>query len=526
MAATASWSQLQELLLRLLQIATSRRYQCSTIEKAALALSSISHKVENLGDRCHYNIHTILAQPRSQELLQAAISGDNRTVRDAAADVLSWLWTQVTAQPYGVAAVPSYAAALREAVFTIQHGSSCAAAGAAQLCWLASKQWPAADLLAPHAGGLMRAAAGLLEYQQGYEAGSRFFGEPLLHPSQIYCLAALCNITAHVPADELLEQQQQLLLPSLLRLWVVGDAAAGFLGPVLPPDLLFKVEAVVRGMLKAFSSFKLDCRLAAAARDALEHACQHLSEVVIHQVMYKIYSDSLRDSAGLSAKPAADAEADAEPAQATGEPCQVEQQVQRHVQQQQQQQQQNQVFHLLMSCAPNPHDFLQEVSGKPRYWDAFKDAHGIAPFKSFCWVWCQLLQQTPADIFEAVVSELLDILRGGSPSSHGNPAGAQDAEDAAAAATTAAAAVAESSDDAALAAAEAAAAAAAAAAAEAGEAEEAEVEATGEAEVSVCNVWCWCCNWDRRYDAAAADAASKGAGMRAAGDLLKYLHDA
>jgi hypothetical protein len=139
MAAVAGWCQLQELLLRLLQIATSRRHQRSTAEGAALAHSSITAwKRYEVQVEC--NIQMILAQPRSQELLLIALSRNNRIKSDAAADVLAWLWMGITADPYGAAAVPSYAAALRAAVFQIQHGDSSAAAGAAQLCWLPSKQ--------------------------------------------------------------------------------------------------------------------------------------------------------------------------------------------------------------------------------------------------------------------------------------------------------------------------------------------------------------------------------------------------
>jgi hypothetical protein len=76
MAAAAGWCQLQELLLRLLQIATSKRHRRSTAEAAALALSSIySSNFQSYycdTPRAARWVHDMMAEPCSQQLLQAS----------------------------------------------------------------------------------------------------------------------------------------------------------------------------------------------------------------------------------------------------------------------------------------------------------------------------------------------------------------------------------------------------------------------------------------------------------------------
>jgi hypothetical protein len=537
MAAVASWSQLQELLLLLLlQIATSRWHKHSTAEGAALALSSIRSTRHYIGERSRHYVHLILAQPCSQELLQVALRSSSCVIRDAAADVLAGLLSKVSAEPDAVAAVPSYAQALRQAVHEVRHGSSCAAAVAAQLCWLASKQWPAADLLFPLAGGLLPAATGRLCNHQGFCCIC--CREPMLHPSQIYTLAVLFNITAEVPAFELLEQQQQLVLPPLLLLWLDGEAPEEF--PDISTGLLYQAERVMRGMLGAFSSFGDDCRLAAAVRDALQHACRRSFCIMVCNVMFVMHNHTLLDdpssedesededgqsapgspTGGAAAAPAAataaaqaatEAAKAAEAAEAaatssatgkeaTGQSKEQQQSAQEHKQQQQQAPvlARWRLTQLLLGCAPNPCAFLREVQCKPRYWGAFCGERSEGASRSFCGVWCKLLKATPDDVFEEAVTIQLKILGSSSSSCMCSPRGSSidlaDRQGAAdAAATTAAAAAAGTS-------------------------------APEAADVDACSIWCWSCHGTGRYAAAADAAATRDAGKQAAADALAWMH--
>jgi hypothetical protein len=86
MAAHANIDQLQELLLRLLQLAAGRQ-SSSVAEGAAVALHCLFYTA---GPHTCY-VGAILAQPRSQELLQAACrnSSSSSCVQAVAADMRS-----------------------------------------------------------------------------------------------------------------------------------------------------------------------------------------------------------------------------------------------------------------------------------------------------------------------------------------------------------------------------------------------------------------------------------------------------
>jgi hypothetical protein len=106
MVSVASWCQLQELRLRLLEIAASSKSKSSTAEGAAMALSCISRFQQALGGPCVYFMRMVLAQPRSQQLLQTVLRCSSRTATDAVADVLARLRQDPKAESLDIAAVP------------------------------------------------------------------------------------------------------------------------------------------------------------------------------------------------------------------------------------------------------------------------------------------------------------------------------------------------------------------------------------------------------------------------------------
>jgi hypothetical protein len=85
MAAGDSVDQLQELLLRLLQLAAGRNSSSVTAEGAAVALQSLS---QTAGPHTCY-VGAILAQPRSEELLVAACRNSSSVVQAVAAGLLN-----------------------------------------------------------------------------------------------------------------------------------------------------------------------------------------------------------------------------------------------------------------------------------------------------------------------------------------------------------------------------------------------------------------------------------------------------
>jgi hypothetical protein len=99
--SAANIDQLQELLLRLLQLAAGRNHSSITAEGAAVALHCLFHAA---GPHiCH--VGAILAQPRSRELMLAACrNSSSGVVRAVAAGILStprddWLLPALQAPP-------------------------------------------------------------------------------------------------------------------------------------------------------------------------------------------------------------------------------------------------------------------------------------------------------------------------------------------------------------------------------------------------------------------------------------------
>jgi hypothetical protein len=82
--ANATIDQLQELLLRLLQLAAVRNSSSITAEGAAVALHCLFHTT---GPHSCY-VAFVLAQPRSRELLQLACRSSSSVVQAAAAATL------------------------------------------------------------------------------------------------------------------------------------------------------------------------------------------------------------------------------------------------------------------------------------------------------------------------------------------------------------------------------------------------------------------------------------------------------
>jgi hypothetical protein len=231
--------------------------------------------------------------------------------------------------------------------------------------------------------------------------------------------------------------------------------------------------------------------------------------------MLKLDTPQPPTEAAAAAAEGAETEAAAEAITQHGQPLQLqpdrhhqqEQQVEGH---EQQQQPQSPLLQLLLACAPNPHDFLQEVGGaKPRYWAALCGTHCFGPSQSFCMVWSELLLASPRGVLQEAVRTLLEVFSSISnssnssidnPSSSGSPALGHHAEDAdAGGLTTAETPAAE-------------------------EPAAADAEDGSRADVSACNVWCWSCHGSGRYSAAAAAAASRDAGKLAAAEALKCLH--
>jgi hypothetical protein len=150
----------------------------------------------------HCRLRSILVLPRNQELLQQALRSSSELVATAASDTLLQLWRSICSSTSAAATAPAHAAALRQALQVLQHGSDSAKATAAEFCWLASacEDQSSAGLLFPDAARVLAAAV-----EQP---------EPALWV--VFALAALCNMR-----ERALEAAVQP--PAVLQAWLNGD---------------------------------------------------------------------------------------------------------------------------------------------------------------------------------------------------------------------------------------------------------------------------------------------------------------
>jgi hypothetical protein len=132
----------------------------------------------------HRRVRTVLVLPRNQELLQQASRSSSELVATAASDTLLRLWRSICSSSSAAATAPAHAAALQQALQTLQHGSDSAKASAAEFCWLASafEGQSSAAVLMPDTARVLAAAVLQLEPA----------------PWVVFALAALCNMRERV----------------------------------------------------------------------------------------------------------------------------------------------------------------------------------------------------------------------------------------------------------------------------------------------------------------------------------------
>jgi hypothetical protein len=140
--------------------------------------------------------------PRNQQLLQQALRSSSELVATAASDTLLQLWRSICSSTSAAATAPAHAAALRQALQVLQHGSDSAKASAAEFCWLASafEDQGSVGLLFPDAARVLAAAV----------------AQPEPAPWVVFALAALCNMRERA-------LQEAVQPPAVLQAWLNGD---------------------------------------------------------------------------------------------------------------------------------------------------------------------------------------------------------------------------------------------------------------------------------------------------------------
>jgi hypothetical protein len=179
-------------------------------------------------------------QPRNQELLLQALGSDSAIVAAAAADTLQQLWRSMLCNTSAAATATAHAAALRQALYLLLHGSDSTKASAAEFCWLASASENNADLLVPQVVPVLTAA----------------LSEPKPAPWAVFAMAALCNIRERALQDA----------AHVLQLWLNGDAVVQqAMDPLLDAQLAEEEEARAR-RLAADATANADAAAAAAVQ--------------------------------------------------------------------------------------------------------------------------------------------------------------------------------------------------------------------------------------------------------------------
>jgi hypothetical protein len=192
--------------------------------------------------------------PRNQELLQQALRSSSELVATAASDTLLQLWRSICSSTSAAATAPAHAAALSQALQVLQHGSDSAKASAAEFCWLASafEDQSSAALLMPDAARVLAAAV----------------AQPDPAPWVVFALAALCNMR-----ERALEAAVQP--PAVLQAWLNGDEIKErWLSPLQDAAMAEHVAADHEGSATAAAAAGDDATAVAAQQEAAEYRAE------------------------------------------------------------------------------------------------------------------------------------------------------------------------------------------------------------------------------------------------------------